>query len=75
MIELDVIHPVIEPTDWVSSITYVQKADGSLRICLDLKDLNSVSKRGQHHIPTVEELTHRFAGSTVFSKLDAKSSF
>ena len=41
----------------VSSITYVQKAEGSLRICLDPKDLNSVSKRGQHHIPESQLLT------------------
>ena len=39
MIELDVIRPVKEPTDWVSSITYVHKPDGSLRICLDPKPL------------------------------------
>ena len=75
MLDLDVIRPVVEPTDWVSSITYVQKVDGSLRICLDPKDLNDALKRGQHHIPTVEELTHKFTGSTVFSKLDAKSGY
>lgn len=75
MKELDVIRPVSEPTEWVSSITYVKKQDGSLRICLDPKFLNEALRRGQHHIPTVEELTHQFAGSTVFSKLDAKSGY
>ena len=75
MVELDVIRPVNEPTDWVSSITYVHKPDGSLRICLDPKDLNSCLKRGQHHIPTLEELTHKFANAKYFSKLDAKSGY
>ena len=28
-----------------------------------------------HHTPTVEEITHKFAGATVFSKLDAKSGY
>ncbi|XP_068211779.1 uncharacterized protein [Palaemon carinicauda] len=37
MVGLEVIRPVAEPTDWVSSITYVTKPDGSLRICLDPK--------------------------------------
>ena len=75
MVDLDVIRPVEQPTDWVSSITYVQKADGSLRICLDPKDINNVLKRGQHHTPTVEELTHKFSGASHFSKLDAKSGY
>jgi hypothetical protein len=75
MVELDVIRPVQEPTDWVSSITYVTKADGSIRICLDPKDVNMALKRGQHHTPTIEELTHKFSGATVFSKLDAKSGY
>ncbi|XP_068227920.1 uncharacterized protein [Palaemon carinicauda] len=75
MVGLEVIRPVAEPTDWVSSITYVTKPDGSLRICLDPKDLNSALKRGQHHMPTVEELTHVFAGATVFRKLDEKHGY
>lgn len=70
MLSLDVIRPVTEPTDWVSSITYVTKPDGLLRICLDPKDLNL-----QHYIPTVEELPHKFTGAQVFSKLDAKSGY
>lgn len=70
---LEVIRPVSEPTDWVSSITYPEKASGDLRICIDPKDLNSALKRGQHHTPTVEELTHKLSNAKVFSKLDAKS--
>ncbi|XP_068205253.1 uncharacterized protein [Palaemon carinicauda] len=49
---LEVIRPVAEPIDWVSNITYVTKPNGSLRICLDPKDLNSASKTGQHHTGT-----------------------
>ena len=65
MVKLDVIKLVTEPTDWVSSITYVMKADGSLRVCLDPKDLNRALKRGQHHIPTMEEIGHKFSGMSV----------
>jgi hypothetical protein len=75
MLSLDVIRPITEPTDWVSSITYVTKADGSLRVCLDPKDLNNALKRGQHYTPTVEEISHKFSGARVFSKLDAKSGY
>lgn len=65
----------VQYTDWVSNITFVTKRDGLLRIGLDPKDLNQALKRGQNHIPTMEELhvSHKFAGATVFSKLDARS--
>ena len=75
MEDLEVIRKVSENTDWISSITYVHKANGALRICLDPKDLNQNLKRGQHHIPTMEELGHKFAEATVFSKLDARSGY
>ena len=75
MKKYDVIKRVREPTDWVSSITYVTKADGSLRICLDPSDLNKALKRGQHHIPTMEELSSKFSGAKLFSKLDARSGY
>ena len=75
MTELEVIKPVEEPSDWVSSIADVTKANGSLRICIDLRDLNKALKRGQHYIPTVEEIRHKFAGAKFFSKLDTKSGY
>ncbi|PIK37302.1 hypothetical protein BSL78_25862 [Apostichopus japonicus] len=35
-----IIRRIEEPTEWVSSLTYVTKRDGSLRVCLDPKHLN-----------------------------------
>ncbi|XP_041362099.1 uncharacterized protein K02A2.6-like [Gigantopelta aegis] len=61
-----------EPTDWVSSIVYSRKASGKLRICLDPKDLNKVIKRPHYKTPTLEEITHKFSGARVCSKLDAR---
>ena len=66
MVELDVIRPVNEPTDWVSSITYVIKEDGSLHICLDPRDINKAFRRGQHHTPTIEEACSQIYWSHSF---------
>ncbi len=38
--KLKVIQRVSEQTDWVSSLVNVLKRDGTLRVCLDLEDLN-----------------------------------
>lgn len=75
MVSNKIIRKVTEPTDWVSSLAYSHKKDGSLRICLDPKRLNIALKRPHHATPTVEELTHHFAGAKLFSKLDAKAGY
>ena len=66
-----VITHVDQPTDWVSSITYVQKANGELRLCLDPCDLNRAICHYHHKMPSVEEVTHKFANLHYFTKLDA----
>ena len=68
---LGVITHVDEPTDWVSSITYVQKANGELCLCLDPCDLNEAICWDHHKVPTVEEVAHKFVHSRYFTKLDA----
>ena len=68
---LGVITCVDEPMDWVSSITYVQKANGELHLCLDPHDLNEAICHDHHKMPTVEEVAHEFAHSPFFTKLDA----
>ena len=68
---LGVITHVDEPMDWVSSITYVQKANSELHLCLDPCDLNKAICCDHHKTPTVEEVAHEFAHYRFFTKLDA----
>ena len=56
-------------------MAYSQKSNGRWRICLDPKDLIRAVKRSHHHTPTLEEITHKFKGSTIFSKLDARHGY
>ena len=68
---LGVITCIDEPTDWVSSITYIQKANGELHLCLDPCDFNEAICCDHHKMPTVEEVAHELAHSCFFTKLDA----
>ena len=43
----DIIIEVHEHTEWINSIVPVMKEDGSLRLCLDPKDLNKAIERNQ----------------------------
>ena len=59
MVEDDVIRKVHEnePTEWVSSLAYAKKKDGSMRICLDPKFLNQTLERPHHNILTWKNST------------------
>ena len=75
MEDLKIIMPVTIPTEWVSSITYPQKPDGALCICLDPRDLNKAIIREHYKALTLKEISHELAGATAFSKLDVKDGF
>ena len=65
----------IPTTDWVNSPVVVEKSSGSLRLCLDPKDLNKAIKREHYKIPTIQEISSELAGKSVFSKLDLKDGY
>ncbi|VDI33051.1 Hypothetical predicted protein [Mytilus galloprovincialis] len=75
MEKLGIVEKVEQPTEWVSSMVIVERADGKLRICLDPKDLNRAIKREHFILPRREEITAKLAGAKYFSKLDASSGF
>ena len=75
LLEQDVIVPVMEPMDWVSSLAYSWKADGDLRTCLNPTHLNKGIRPDHNRTPTLEEITHELAGSAKFTKVDGSSSY
>lgn len=54
-----IITPVTEQTDWVPSVLSVPKKYGSVRICLDLKKLNTAIKRPHYPLQSVDDVTSR----------------
>ena len=75
LVELDVIEPVSEPTDWCSPIVVVPKPNHSVRMCVDMTVLNRGVKREVYPIPDVETTLGRIAQGSIYSKLDANSGF
>ena len=53
--QLDVIEPIDELTEWCSPVVVVPKADGKVRICVDLSRLNQAVRREVYQMPSVEE--------------------
>ena len=75
MEEFGIISKVDLPTQWCAGMVVVPKKNGSVRICVDLKPLNSSVLREIHPLPTVEDILAQLSGAKVFSKLDANSGF
>ena len=70
-----VISKISEPTEWCSGMVVVPKANGKVRICVDLTRLNDNVCRERHPLPAVDQTLAQLAGARVFSKLDANSGF
>ena len=75
LIEEEIITEQVEPTLWVSSVTFPSKPNGEVRVCLDPSNLNKAIIREHHKPMTVEEIAHELAGATVYTKADALKVF
>ena len=75
MVKQDILEPQIEPTPWVSSVTYPVKPTGEVRPCFDARDLNKAIIWENHKPQTVEEIAHQLAGAVVFTKADVLKAF
>jgi len=71
-LDCDITEEVDGPTPWVKPVVIIPKANGNIRLCIDMRRANEAILCGQHPIPAVDELLHSMNGSRVFSKLDLK---
>jgi hypothetical protein len=60
---------------WRSPIVPVRKKDGSLRMCVDYRELNKVTKVDAYQMPRIDELFDTISKGRVFSKPDAFSGY
>lgn len=65
--------PADETSEWLHALAFTRKQSGELRVCLDPKHFNASLKRTYHKIPTLDEISHKLTGTTVYSKLDARN--
>ena len=68
-----IISPSASP--WSSPIVLVRKKDGSTRMCIDFRRLNSKSMEDQFPLPNIEETLIKVRNSRFFSTLDMKSGY
>ena len=67
------IRPSISP--WGAPVIFVKKKYGSLRLCIDYRQLNRVTICNQYPLPRINELFDQLQGSRVYSKIDLRSGY
>ena len=60
---------------WTSAVVLVQKKDGGLRFCIDLRKLNNWTVKDAYLLPQIDETLDSLPGSQWFSSLDVKSRY
>eukprot|EP00731_Ephydatia_muelleri_P007839 Em0004g177a len=68
---------VIQPSNspWASPIVLARKKDGTLRMCVDYRKLNSVTKPDKFPLPRIDDLLDQLGKSKYFSTLDLAAGF
>jgi hypothetical protein len=62
----------IYPTSswWGAPMIFVQKKDGTQRLCVEYHALNEVSVKNRYPLPRIDRLFAQLCGACVFSKID-----
>ena len=66
-----VLVKVNDPTEWLNPAIFLQKSDGTVRLVVDLRILNSVTERIVHPFPSAYEIVQSIKPSSkYFAKFD-----
>ena len=73
LLEAGTIRPSISP--WASPVTMQPKKDGSMRLCIDFRAVNSVTRDDAYPMPRIQDILDQLRGSTIYTRLDMNSGF
>ncbi|XP_070044268.1 uncharacterized protein [Nicotiana tomentosiformis] len=67
------IRPSVSP--WGAPVLFVKNKDGSLRMCIDYRQLNKVTIKNRYPLPQIDDLFDQLQGAKYFSKIDLRSGY
>jgi transposase InsO family protein len=67
------INPSTSP--YGAPVLFVKKKDGTLRMCIDYRALNSQTIQNRYALPRIDELFDRLYGAKIYSKIDLTSGY
>ena len=51
---------------------FVKKKDGTMRLCIDYRQLNKITIKNKYPLPRIDDLFDQLQGESVFSKIDLR---
>ncbi|TYK08309.1 putative gag-pol polyprotein [Cucumis melo var. makuwa] len=67
------IRPSVSP--WGAPVLFVKKKDGSMRLCIDYRELNNLTIQNCYPLPRIGDLFDQLQGATLFFKIDLHSGY
>nr|GFB54440.1 putative reverse transcriptase domain-containing protein [Tanacetum cinerariifolium] len=61
LLERGFIHPSVSPCG--APVLFVKKKDGSMRLCIDYRELNKISIRNRYPLPRIDDLFDQLQGA------------
>ena len=68
------IYPV-PLTEWVSNVVLVNKKQGTIRVCINFRDLNKACPKDNFLTLHIDQIIDNCAGSVIFSFMDGFSGY
>jgi hypothetical protein len=67
----------IQPSSslWGAPVLFVEKKNGTQRMCVDYRSLNEVTIKKKYPLPQIEDLFDQMKGSSIFSNIDLRSGY
>ena len=73
LLEKGFIRPSSSP--WGAPVLFVKKKDGSMRMCIDYRELNKVTIKNRYPLPRIDDFFDQLQGARYFSKIDLRSGY
>ena len=73
LIDKKYIRPSVSP--WGAPVIFVKKKDGTMRLCIDYRQLNKMTIKNRYPLPRIDDLFDQLSGNMVFSKIDLRSGY
>ena len=62
-------------SSWGAPVLFVKKKVGTLRLCVDYRQLNKMTMKNKYSLPKIDDLFDQLKGTSVFSKIDLRSGY
>ena len=61
---------------WGAPVLFVKKKDGSMRLCIDYRELNKLMTiKNKYPLPRIDDLFDQLKGASCFSNIDLRSGY